>query len=514
MDTRTILSKIVILIYKTRLLNNLENDELIRTVLGTMKTDAPEFNFLGNNSIKKFKDTCLELLKEKDVIPKEVLLPQLAILLENDQKLYAVIRDSIEAEHDESTSKRITTNLVKTLNSYYREHLAIELVNKANYDLKFNRSKVGNVSEYLRNVMSELEPYTSTVSSLKDPAVVNEVDFENSDSIRQVFQEVRDLNNNKAVYKLGWQAINRMVQGGARRGELIGVAGLEHRYKSAKSNSLFCAIATENTPILTAKEIEEKKIPLLLVLSFEDSLPNRLQFMYQYLRATDGNPVSPKEIAQTSVEEMQGYVQSRLTATGFRVKMRRIDPSQWSYLHLFNYVIELEAQGYSIHAMLVDYITLLPTTGCIQGAMGADKRDLVRRIHNFCGARGIICISPLQLGPEVRQWLRNGVPEHQIVKECVGKSPLDSSKSINQELDILIYVHLFTHKRKRFLAVALDRHRLPSVAEEDDRFYMLKFAGNSIPLAGDLHREDSSFKVLPKDVDAETGGGLLEEMLG
>lgn len=512
MDTRTVLSKIVTLIYRSRLLDSTDYDSLIKTVLETIKVDAPEFNFLGNNVMKKFKETCLALLDEKESIPKEILIPQLSILLENDQKLLTVIKEAIEPDHDETINKRIVTNLIKTLNNYYREQLAIDIIGKVSYDLKFNRNKIGNFTDYLQNTISQLEPLALSVTSFKDPAIVNEVDFDKPETLLEAFEEVRNLNNNNAVYKLGWQAANRMLQGGIRRGELVGVAALEHRYKSGKCNSIFCSIATENKPILTTKEVEEKKKPLLLVISFEDSTANRLQFMYQYLKATDGEPVSGKEIADTPIEVMKEYVSQRLTATGFSIRMRRVDPSQWSYTHLFNYIIELEAQGFSIHAALVDYITLLPTTGCIQGAMGADKRDLVRRIHNFFSARSIICITPLQLGPEVRQWLRNGVPEHQIPKECVGKSPLDSSKSINQELDILIYIHLFTHKRKRYLATALDRHRLPTVAEEDDRYYMLKFAGNSIPLAGDLNRDDTSFNKLPKDYE-DGSGNMVEDLL-
>ena len=98
MDTRTVLSKVVTLIYTSRLTNNLTNDELVKTVLGTIKTDSPEFNFLGNNSIKKFKDVCHTFLEEKEVIPKETFLPQLQILLENDQKLFGVIKETTRKE--------------------------------------------------------------------------------------------------------------------------------------------------------------------------------------------------------------------------------------------------------------------------------------------------------------------------------------------------------------------------------------------------------------------------------
>ena len=67
MEYRTILAKIISLIYKTRIVGNLENDDLIRTVLNTIKTDSPEFNFLGKNNLKSLKDTCLNLLDDTAV---------------------------------------------------------------------------------------------------------------------------------------------------------------------------------------------------------------------------------------------------------------------------------------------------------------------------------------------------------------------------------------------------------------------------------------------------------------
>jgi hypothetical protein len=193
--------------------------------------------------------------------------------------------------------------------------------------------------------------------------------------------------------------------------------------------------------------------------------------------------------------------------------MIRVDPSQWTYMSVINKVIELEAQGYAIHVLALDYITLLPTIGCTQGPTGSDKRDLVRRLRNFTSARNISLITPLQLGPDVKQLIRNGIPDHQVLKEIVGKSMLDGSKAITQELDVLVYLNLFTHKRKKYLAVALDKHRLPTVVGEEDRFFMLKFPGLNIPVLPDLDKEDSSFTKLPKGDYDDASEDRLSEVL-
>lgn len=512
MDSRVILSKIVTLIYRSRIVGNTENDDLARTILNTIKTDAPEFNFNGHNAIKRLKEFAIELLEEKDPIAKEVIMQSLSLILENDSKLLSIIKEAIEPDHDDASNKRIITSMIKMLNNYYKEHVAIDILNKATYELKFNRGKITSFTDYLKATLSSLEPLTNAITTLKDPAVVNEIDFDNPESVTTVFEEVKNLNNNSGVYKLGLQDVNTMTQGGIRRGECVGIEALQHKYKTGFSLTAFMQLALENTPIVTKEEQEAGKKPLLLRISFEDNLTNNLQFMYQYLKAEEGTPVSQKDFGELSAEEMTAYILARLTATGFKIKMRRVDPSQWTYSSLINYVLELEAQGYAVHVLMCDYLLKMPTTGCLQGAAGQDKRDMVRRVRNFCSARNIAFISPYQLSTEAKQLIRNGVPEHQFVNEIAEKGYTDGCKTIDQELDLELYIHLFNHKRRKYLTVRRGKHRLSTVIADEDKYTIYRFPGLNIPILGDLHRENTGMKKLPKDFE-DSGDNILEEVL-
>lgn len=512
MDSRVILSKIVTLIYRSRIVGNTENDDLARTILNTIKTDAPEFNFNGHNGIKRLKEFAIELLEEKDPIAKEVIMQSLSLILENDSKLLAIIKESIEPDHDDSSNKRIITSMIKMLNNYYKEHVAIDILNKATYELKFNRGKITNFTDYLKSTLSSLEPLTNAITTLKDPAVVNEIDFDNPESVTTVFEEVKSLNNNSGVYKLGFQDVNIMTQGGFRRGECIGIEALQHKYKTGFSLTTYMQLALENTPIVTKEEQEAGKKPLLLRISFEDNLTNNLQFMYQYLKAAEGIPISQKDFGELSAGDMTAYITARLTATGFKIKMRRVDPSQWTYSSLINYVLELEAQGYAVHVLMCDYLLKMPTTGCVQGAAGQDKRDMVRRVRNFCSARNIMFISPFQLSTEAKQLIRNGVPEHQFVNEIAEKGYTDGCKTIDQELDLELYIHLFTHKRRKYLSIRRGKHRLSTVIADEDKYVIYKFPGLNIPILGDIGIENTGMKKLPKDFE-DSGDNILEEVL-
>lgn len=517
MDIRVVLSKIVTLIYRSRLVNNVENDDVIRTVLGTVKTDSTEFNFGSTNIPKSLKELCVELLDDKEPIAKEVIIPRLRLVLEKDSKLFDTIKDSIEPDYDDSSNKRIIASLIKHLYNYHKEHQATEILSKVAYDLKFNRSKIPNFATYLQDTMAQLEPFTTSITSLKDPALVSEVDFETPDSVTTVFDEVKSINNEAGVYRFGWQGLNKMLQGGIRRGEFMGVEALQHRYKTGSTLSMFCQLALHNKPIVTKEEVESGKKPLILRISFEDSLSGNLQFIFQLLKATDGENISMKDLASIPAKTMTEYTLSKLTATGFHIKMMRVDPNQWTYSSVMNKVIELEAQGYAVHVLMLDYLLKLPTTGCVQGPAGVDKRDMVRRMRNFCSARNMACISPFQLSTEANQLLRNGVPEHQFVNEIAEKNYTDGCKTIGQELDIELYVHLFTHKRKKYLALRRGKHRIPTVIDEDDKFCMYRFPGLNIPVLEDINGQDSSFKKLPKEYDdgaSSSGGSLLDEALG
>lgn len=508
MDTKLLLIKIITIIYRTRQIKNLENDDLIRTILNTIKIDTNEFNFNGTNYIRILKEYIVKLLEETEPISKEVILQHLKVILEHDSKLYDILKESIVTDHDEASIKRIITSYIKQLNNYYKEYLALEIINKASYDLKFNRSKIQNFSDYLKEIIGNLEPLTNTLTSLKDPALVNEIDFENLNSIETIFTEVKNINTNKSVYKLGWQAINRMLQGGVRLGETVFINALQHKYKTGFTLSMFMQIALHNKPIIT-NENKDKK-PLLLRISFEDSLTNNLQFMFQYLKACDGEFISPRDFDNINSREMTEYITNKLTANGFHIKILRIDPSQWSYSSVLNKIIELEAQGYCIHVLMLDYLMLLPTVGCISGPLGSDKKDLLLKIRNFCSARNITFITPNQLSSEAKQLLRNGVDGIEFLKAISGKGYTDGVKSIDQHIDLNINIHLYTINKVKYLSVGLDKHRLPTVIDEDDRYATYKFPGNNIPILEDINGEDTSIKRINKN---NLGNSIVSEII-
>ena len=73
---------------------------------------------------------------------------------------------------------------------------------------------------------------------------------------------------------------------------------------------------------------------------------------------------------------------------------------------------------------------------------------------------------------------------------------------------------LFTHKRKKYIALRRGKHRVPTVIPDEDKYFILPFPGLNIPVLPDVDREDSSFTKLPKGDYDDGSGNLLEEVLG
>jgi hypothetical protein len=285
--------------------------------------------------------------------------------------------------------------------------------------------------------------------------------------------------------------LNDALQGGFRPGETCIIGALQHKYKPGFSLSLFAQIAQYNYPQVH----EGGKKPLLLRISFEDDITSNLQFLYQYLKYDE--TLETVSVDDISIEEMTQYVKQKLQATGFHIKMMRVDPSGWTYRSICNKVIELEAQGYVVEVLMTDYLTKVPTTGCVDsGPMGNDVMDQLSRVRNFCAGKRITYINPHQLSTEAKQLIRGGTPEDQFVKEIAEKGYWERTKGLDRVYDLGLLIHLFKHQKETYLSVYREKHRVPTIVEDDKRYMLFKFP-KGMPIPSDINRERISTRKLP-----------------
>lgn len=510
MEPKLLLSKCITLLYRESLISdkNENSADLVRTAIETIA--IAESN-IGMNTdrdvIRALKETTIEMCNypyDHEYDPYS-LIETLRINCGYDEKLFDSLEQTIKQEIVDGQLKRSVVNIRKSIANYFKAKEIENILQKAAYEFKFKRETIADVNTYVANVISQLEPLQLSNTS-KDPAVVTDLDMSDATATTELFKDIKSSSKKEGLLVTGWQAFNEMWQGGFRRGEFICVAGLQHKYKTGFSLSVFEQIARYNTP----KLINPNRKPLLLRISFEDDLKSNMQFIYQKLKYQEtGEPVHMDQLS-ISEAEMAQYVREKLGVNGFHIKMRRVDPSQWTYRHICNYLVELESEGYEIVFLMLDYLAMVPTTGCTMGPTGTDMRDLFRRVRNFTSARSITCFTPHQLSTEAKQMIRAGVPEENLVKEISEKGYYSGSRQLDQELDCEAVLHTFKKNKETWLAVQRGKHRIPTILPDEKKYFLLKFPSNGMPIPDDFGMADSSFRRLPRP--GEIGGSASTNM--
>jgi hypothetical protein len=498
MDDKLLISKIVVLLYRESLLpNKTENSaELVRKLLQTIKVSETTTG-LGINSereiILKMKHTVLEMCGYS--LDHSYDLPSLLQTIKHnsfgDEHFYQGLEVSLKQELSEEENQKTVLNIRKSIFGHLKKEKISEVVNKASLDFKFNFENIKSVDDWVRGLIAELEPLQVSQDK-KDPAIDAEIHVADKSQINKIFDKVIKVNTGQKIFKTGWQGLNQMLQGGFRPGEAWWHAAIQHGYKTGSSLTLFRQLVTLNEPM---RFVPNKK-PAAISISFEDPVENNFQFLYQNMKFNETKQYV--DIRNLSIETMSDVVHHELSKTGFEVFILKVNPSLWTYRDLLNKVMEYEADGYSVEILRVDYLSKLPTTGCVQGASGDDWLDMMGRVKSFCNSKGILFLSPHQLSTEAKALLRGGMPEDQFVKEIAGKGYFEKSKGMDRIYDGCLLMHKFRHQNKYYLSIYLDKHRLPTIVDDDLKYMLLPFP-KGMPIPDDIFDEEPMhLRKLPK----------------
>jgi len=486
MDDRLILVKCITLLYRESMITEkTENSsDLVRTILESIR--LPEYNLSINHDrdvLSSLKDTALYMCSGEleQVYEKEELLQRLKVNCGSDNKIYEALEQGISKDMDEGSLKRTVLGIRKFINDVFRENEIVKIVKEASVSVNFNRDKIKSLRNFVSELVSKLEPY-QIEANRKDPAIVSAVDVGDTASLATVFDEVKAMADTTGLLLTGWQGLNEMLQGGFRRGEQIVLPALQHKYKTGFTLSLFKQMAVYNKPIM----INPNKKPCLVRISFEDSLATNLQFLYQNIYFNETEKLA--DIKSLTTAQMAGYVKEKMSVNGYHIKMLRVNATEWTYKDLQNYILELEANGYEVHACVVDYLPMLPTTGCEEGPMGHSLRDLYRRTRGFFSARKITLITPHQLSTDAKQLVRDG--RQDFVKLLPGNGYYAGSKQIDQEVDLEIFLHIEKLNGRSYLTIQRGKHRGVDVIPETQMYIVLNFPTRG-PIPDDLGKAPS-----------------------
>lgn len=485
MNKLNILLKAVTLLHRESMLENVNvnnSRDLVRTMLKLLDS-GKESQLMGGEStvLTDIKYLLKDMVDNPDNYDKLSLLQSLEMILKDKESLLKIVDKTINTELRQADIKRTIISLRNVLNNYYKEESVKKLVSKAAFQLNTNSIGDKTISDFITELTTNLEAHSMT-TKVKDPGIIDEQDVGDEASLGNVIDRIKAQATEGGRLVTGWKELNEMTQGGFRKGIMASVNALQHNYKSGFTQSLLMQFPRYNKPILD----EPGKKPLIIYVSFEDDSTVYVEFMYRYLYYNENEKLPDMENVDKSA--MAKYIKEKLSVNGYHVKMVRVNPSEWTYKHLFNKILEYEANGYEIHAMLIDYLSKLPTTGCIQGPAGTDLRDLYQRVRNFATSKNILTITPHQLSSDAKSLMRNGLSSIGFLKEIASRGYTEGSKQLDQVLDMEINLTRTTVNRKWHLAVGRGKDRQPGILDDDKMFFMLPFPPKA-PIMENVNKE-------------------------
>lgn len=472
MNEKHLLINSVILLFRASQLEipSSEYKGLVREIIADIKLSDFSLGNMGESkTIESLKNTVNSMASELDShhYSKEELILRLKIDTSDEPELFSALQLGIEPELNEIELKKTCLAIFNSLQTYLKEKRIVEIIKKANYMVAFQRDKITNLRQFVADHRGQLEPFEISDNTVSDPAIISDVNLNHREQILNIFRNVKEMNLEDGILKTGFQGYNRMTRGGLRRGEEIVAPALQHNYKTGLSLTLFKQIALYNKPYM----IDKRKKPLIIRISFEDDLTLNMEFLYRSLIENETGKVP--DTTNISIEEMTDVVYTKLAVNGYTIRMLRVDPTQWTYRDVINFCLKMEAEGYEIHLLMLDYLKMLPTTGCTQGAMGQDVRDMFRRIRNFCNPRRICLYTPHQLSTEAKMMIRDGKTD--FVKELPGKGYYDGCRTIDNEVDLEIFSHIEKSNGKAYLTLQRGKHRINGVTPAEYLYCVLPF---------------------------------------
>jgi len=315
--------------------------------------------------------------------------------------------------------------------------------------------------------------------------IISKVHYQDKVSLSEACDALAEVLSTEGVIRGPHKAFNRMLSdvGGIRRGDFFMLSAFFHGYKSGYIDDLYMGGALFNKPHL----FNEKKKPLLLCLTAEDSREMKLRKQYIILKQLETN--EPVIVSGVSPDYMSDYIHERLQDLGWEMMLFHIDPGDFTYMDLETLFDDLDEMGFETAFCMLDQLYLLNREGCISGASGDDLCDIFQKVRLVCLRRRIAFGTPHQLGPDALQQRRiHG--DNDVIHHLPQKGYYMGSKTLLKVPDLAFIINKVTMQGRDYLQFAWEKHRDAAILEDKFKYFMIPF--NRKPMYG-----------LPYDVDKD-----------
>lgn len=470
------------------------SSELIEKVIATLEVkETTADHDHGRQTFLELRNLVNTLNKKAaiDFPSMSEVLQDVRVSCREEGYLFEAVDSGVnEAFPDGMSIMRSINSRRGTLNAYLNDVGIKQIMREYSQKIFFGGSGNTDVAGIINEMGCKLDPLVKARAEARHPAEMGCIDFDSPELVEEFFEAVQTSLSAEGAFRLGWKGLNRVLGqlGALRRGEFITTAALQHNFKSFFAMFVFVHICLFNKPHMRDKS----KKPLILFVTLENEITDNLLTIYKYIRENE----TGEEVVTADIDkrEAAAYVCARLEENGFKVKMIRFDPTEFTVGGFVNYLDGLQSQGFELQYLSVDYLNMLPKTGLDAKVAGDDIRLLFRRMRNYTAPRGITFLSPHQLGSDALMLMRENTED--FVKVVANRGYYDGCKRLGQEPDLELFHHIIRVKGRAYLAIQRGKHR-NTVTPEENQYVLLPFNPIGV-IPWDIDKEeDYSLKVLP-----------------
>uniref|UniRef100_A0AAU8L0J4 DNA helicase n=1 Tax=Pantoea phage Survivor TaxID=3232176 RepID=A0AAU8L0J4_9CAUD len=422
----------------------------------------------------KDKDLMDELLLLADDIPKSK-----ESLVQNDKKTESKLRKLLSWIREQPEDSNIITSLMSTmiteivllspelekvLDSSFKTDLGTEDARQLIFQIIKELNEVDSRGKFAFQFRNMVRPFlfegetdlakddwikvseliSEKIAALNentfDRAVVEATGSDNPDSIKDVINQLRVETSAEGIMKTGLAGLNEALYPdcGIRRGLMYMIEALTNRGKSFGLAHLIASIPLYNKPLLRNKS----KIPTVVLMSAEDSLGLIFKRMYE-LFETAKTGVKPDFFA-ASTDDVVNTIVETFAENGWSFKFYRVNPTHDNIHEICQRVRTLELKGHEIIAAAYDYLGMADLTGCVGESRSDKLQNIYNRARNFFTSRGAAFLTPHQLNPDAKKYIREQDDDSEIyfIRDVGGKSMTEGSTKLTNEVDCVIGLHV------------------------------------------------------------------------
>ena len=424
----------------------LETRYICQRVLKEIKPkDSAVDDGITKDNIVNMAQTLQHLLDVNTKQDFNLMKQTLRLNIREDDEFYNAAIMAIEPSMSDDQIRSTCLAHFQNINQYFQRLDFLKEVRKQLTNVLYG-DKRNNIVDQAREMIATLAPYSTTGNAtggigIKNPMFVAAFSSNDSDTIKKVWEKAQVSTSPESILKTGYKGINRALgaPGGIFRGDTILIGALQHNYKSGMLDDILFDIPRFNKPHF----FTDRRKAAILHISAENNAGDDLTRIYKraYV-AKFGEMPSLDDLINTPPEQVAEII-NEFTGGEWTYFYSKINPSNIGYADIQNYVMEIESEGFEVHVLGVDYLSMLSLKGINRMGDGTEYQELFRLMRNFCSERDITLITPHQLSTEAT-YLNRDDYQSDFVKSVAGKSYWAKSKQIDREVDVEIVQHIVT----------------------------------------------------------------------